>query len=148
MQARHSVAMLLLFTLAGCAGETGPAKEEVVPVSGTLTYQGKPLPYFAITFLPSDGRRAAVGTTDELGNFTMGTNDLGDGVPPGTNKVAVTFAGPPSDAPPGQESVIDDPAQMPKPAVAIPKKYHNPETSGLTVEVPPDGLVGYALELE
>ena len=151
MQRRTSLllSLALLPCLASCtSGETGPPKEVVAPVSGTLTYQGQPLAYHAITFLPADGRRPAIAVTDEQGTFRMTTNEEGDGAPPGHNKVGVAFAGPPSDAPPGQEVPIDNPADMPKPKVKIPAKYHSPETSGLTVEVPEHGLTDYKLELE
>ena len=142
--------LLTVVAAVGCGSRPGPQAEieRVVPVSGTLTYAGKPLEHYQVTFLPVDGRRAAVGVTDAEGKFTMGTNDAGDGAPPGTHKVAIVFAGPPSTDAPGQEQIIDNPALLPKPKVKIPAKYGNPETSGLVQEVPEDGLTGLQIDLK
>lgn len=146
MSALLRFAMLLsLGLLAGCGFAPGPVAtiEEVVPVSGTLTYQGKPLEGYQVTFLPTDGRRVAVGVTDSAGHFTLGTNTLNDGAPPGSHKVSVVWAGPPST----DGAVLDAPTQPPKPPVQIPTKYGNPESSGLTQEVPPEGLRDLKIDL-
>ena len=141
---------LLLIAAAGCGAEPGPKSkiEKVVPVSGKLTYQGKPLEFFQVSFLPSDGRRASVGVTDADGKFTMGTNTIGDGAPPGSVKVAVVFVGPPSTDLPGQEKVIEDPTLLPQPKIKIPAKYNNPETSGLNQNVPDAGLPNLEIDLK
>ena len=152
MNRRHvlSGVCVLFVAVAGCGAEPGPKStiEKVVPVSGKLTYLGKPLEHFQVTFLPSDGRRAAVGVTDAEGKFTMGTNTSGDGAPPGAVKVAVVFVGPPSTDLPGQEKPIEDPALLPQPKVKIPAKYSNPETSGLDQNVPDGGLPNLEIDLK
>ena len=130
----------------GC-GPSGAPHEKSVNVSGIASYQGKPLPGYTVTFVPSDGRRPAVGVTDDQGLFTLGTNEPGDGAPPGSCKVGVTWAGPPGSEP-GGEVIVDDPNKSPKPPVELPAKYADPEQSGLTVEVPEDGLEGYAIDLK
>lgn len=135
-------------TFSGC-GDPGPVAEieKVAPVSGTVTFQGKPLPGYQVTFLPTDGKRAATGITDAQGKFIMGTNDAGDGAPPGTHKIAFVWA-PPSGGEPGQETIIDDPSKLPKPAIKIPAKYGNPETSGFTQEVPARGVQDLKFDLQ
>lgn len=143
------VTVLCLVTgLTGCgSNEVKPTLEKVVPVSGTLTYLGKPLEHHQVSFVPTDGRRAAVGITDAEGKFTLGTNDLADGAPPGKHKVSVTFA-PPSPDDSATGSPIDDPELLPKPKVAIPAKYGNPETSEIVQEVPSGGLTDVKLDLK
>jgi hypothetical protein len=152
MQLRVLPAAILFFLafMAGCGGPPGPKAdiERVVPVSGTLTYKGAPLDSYQVSFRPTDGRRPAVGVTDAQGKFTLGTNEAGDGAPPGMCKVAVVWVAPPSTDPPGQETVIDDPALLPKPSVQIPPKYGNPETSGLTQDVPESGITDLKIDLE
>jgi hypothetical protein len=150
MQRSWVVVLLGILPLAlGCGGAIeGPTIEKVVPVSGTLTYQGKPLEYFQVTFVPTDGRRAAVGITDAAGKFALGTNDVSDGAPPGTHKVAVAWVGPQSDTSAGQEQIVDDPSKLPKPSVQIPPKYSNAETSQLTQEVPASGLKDVTIDLK
>jgi hypothetical protein len=128
--------------ITGCSSDPNAQThiEKVVPVSGTLTYQGKPLEFYQVTFMPTEGQRVATGVTDAAGKFTMGTNDKGDGAPPGTHKVAFVWVGPPSNVEAGQEQIIDDPSRLPKPSVKIPEKYSDPEKSGIRQEVPPSGL--------
>lgn len=149
MRSRLQVAVfLLLTTLAGC-GRSAPRLEieKVVPVSGTLTFQGQPLEQYEVIFYPTDGRRAAVGLTDAEGRFQLGTNKHGDGAPPGTNTISVSFlsvtaedlsnAGPADKVP-----------RLRQPKIKIPAKYANPETSGITQEVPGGGLPDLKLDLQ
>lgn len=133
----------------GCA-QTGPRAEieKVVPVSGVLTYLGNPLEFYQVTFLPTDGRRVAIGVTDAAGKFTMGTNTKDDGAPAGTHKVAFVWVGPPSGNTPGQEAIVDDPTKLPKPKIKIPEKYGNPETSGYTQEIPARGISDLKFDLQ
>lgn len=140
-------ASLLLYAL-GC-GRSGPTAEivDVEPVSGVLTYQGKPLEYFQVTFYPTDGRRPAAGVTDGAGKFTLGTNEEGDGAPPGPCKVSIAFVGPPMDDAAAQANPIDNPAFLPRPPIVIPAKYASPETSGLTQDVPDGGASDLKIEL-
>lgn len=147
---RLVVAMSCAALFVGCESSTGPKAtvEAVVPVSGTLTYKGEPLENHQISFLPSDGRRPAIGTTDATGRFTMGTNRAGDGAPPGTHKVTVVWSPPTPPDGAGQETVIDDPTLLPKPKVQIPAKYSSPESSGLTQEVPAGGLKDLRIDLQ
>ncbi len=144
------LAFVCVLSLAlGCSSRSGPVAEieEVVPVSGTLTFQGKPLEGYQVTFLPTDGRRPATGVSDAAGKFTMGTNEAGDGAPPGSHKVAIVWVGP-ANADTGNEEPIDNPANLPKPTVEIPKKYQNADTSGITQEVPDDGLTDLKIDLK
>ena len=144
-----ALGVLLCGGLAGCE-EAYPtsAIQPVVPVSGVVTWQNKPLEYFQVTLLPDDGGRAAVGVTDAEGKFTLGTNKLGDGAAAGPCKLAVVFVGPPSANADGLEEGIDDPRKLPKPSVKIPAKYSNPETSGLAETIPPRGTSELKLSLE
>jgi len=140
-----------MMLLAGCGRGPGPVAviEKVVPVSGTLTYQGKPLEGFQVALIPTDGRRPAIGVTDAAGKFTLGTNRAGDGAPPGSHKVAVVWVGPPSTEDNSvQGPVIDNPALLPKPPVKIPAKYASAESSGLTQEVPKGGLKDLKIDLK
>jgi hypothetical protein len=141
---RASCFLLVTVTL-GC--NSSADREKVVPVSGTVTYQGKPLEGFRVTFMPSDGRRPAIGLTDAAGKFALGTNDVGDGAVVGTHKVAFVWA-PPVSGEPGQETVTDNPANLPKPKTRLPDKYGDPEKSGITQEVPPRGISGLKFELQ
>ena len=139
----------IICSLSGCSPgiETKPTLEKVAPVSGTLTFKGQPLDSHQVTFLPTDGRRPAVGLTDSNGRFKLGTNDVDDGAPLGTNKISVVFAAR-STVDSASASPIDDPALLPKPKVSIPAKYSNPETSELIQEVPSGGISDLKLDLK
>lgn len=143
------VGMLGLAFFAGCGGglNTGDI-EAVVPVSGTLTYQGKPLENYQVILMPEDGRRVATGVADASGKFTLGTNTAGDGAPPGPCKIAIQFAPPAAGGDEGNEVIIDDPSKLPKPKVKIPAKYTDPATSGLDQDIPSSGIEDLKLELK
>jgi len=70
--------------LAGCGGSN------VVPVSGTLNYKGKPVPNAIINFVPESGR-PSVGETDENGRFTLTYDPQIKGAQLGKHRVYVTF---------------------------------------------------------
>jgi len=72
---------ILLLLPAGCT--RGPY--EVVPFSGTVTWQGKPVPDLAIFFEPEVGRPSN-GVTDENGRFTMIYTVKRNGVQKGKGK--------------------------------------------------------------
>lgn len=142
------LSLSFLVMLAGCDGYSRTAHlEKVAAVSGTVTYQGKPLEGYRVVFMPTDGRRPATGITDAQGKFILGTNAANDGAPPGTHKVAFTWA-PPQTGEPGQEAVVDTPDKLPKPKVKIPNKYNDPEKSGITHEVPARGASDIKFDLQ
>jgi len=139
--------VLLMALLAGCGDGGRRSKiEKVVPVSGLLTYKGAPLGQHQVTFQPTDGRRPAIGVTDAAGKFTLGTNKVGDGAPPGPVQVSVVFSPPEVDS--LTATGIENPAQLPKPKVKIPGKYGNVATSGLTQDVPDAGLPEVKIDLK
>lgn len=147
MSKRLILAIGLGVVAAGC-GDPGPSAhiEKVVPVSGTLTYRGQPLEYHQVIFRATDGRRTAIGITDAAGKFTLGTNGKDDGAPPGSHKVGINYVGPPIVDDPSKEPI--DPAFRPKPKIQIPANYADPETSGLTQEVPAGGLTDLKIDLK
>jgi hypothetical protein len=133
-----SAAGWCVLLLAGCSSSEGT-------ITGKITYQGKLLPAGTVTFVPGQGGHAV-------------TSEIQDGeykvtkVPVGSVKIAVTT---PSQAPPSQflETKMalptellekarpgksgEGPAKAPqaKKPVPIPKKFSDPDTSGLTYTV-------------
>jgi hypothetical protein len=150
--------MVLLAALlaSGCGGKKGD-------VSGTVTYQGKPLPSGTITFL--DARNEAVGSSPITdGKYTIYQ------VPVGPVKVLVTTPPPlpPNLRPPppnpareamreamikkktGGKSSAPPPApsdDRPPPPVRIPDKYGLADQSDLTYTVQP-GKQEHAIDLK
>jgi alpha-mannosidase len=96
-----------------------------------------------VRFLPEDGRPAA-GVTGVDGTFTLGTNNLDDGAPVGSHRVSFVYKGPPM---PDDWGVTDF-TPIPPPSVKLPAKYADPETSGVTVQVPKGGDKGIVIALD
>lgn len=119
------VAVLLLLTLSGCGGSG--SKRKLIRVSGTVTFEGKPLTSGTITFV-ADGQPPvnAAGEINQSGTYTLSTERPGDGAAPGTYKIRIeSWASPPK-----MDETGVDPGKS-----AVPEKYNRIETSGLTATV-------------
>lgn len=114
---------LLAVLLQGCSG-AGPGMSTV---SGTVKMSGEPVGPGTVAFVPTGAGNPATGNVDDFGKFTMSTNKPGDGVPPGTYKVAVTIIKTPAHG--------DEKGNLFPATYLTPEKYMNAETSGLTVTV-------------
>ncbi len=121
-RSRRTLLLVMLSGMLACSSD-GIA---TVPVAGTVTYKGQPLENGQIQFLPVDGP-AAVGSI-ENGKFTLSTNAVSNGAPPGKYRVTVF-------------SYKETPTKFGESTTksVVPTKYTNPDTSGLVVDVPPEG---------
>lgn len=146
MQRRAAVKLgaMLFLCVTGCHKEQTAVIEKTVPAAGTVTYQGKPLEHYTVTFHPASGARIAAGTTDASGKFTLGTNKSDDGAVAGSHKVAIVYVGPKIEQEPGKEVF----KPVPPPKVPIPEKFTNAETSGVTFDLPEAGNTDIKLELK
>jgi hypothetical protein len=86
-----SVALVLATTwIVGCGGKNG-----TVPVSGTVTLDGNPLPNAALAFHSADGKgRAATARSGANGEFKISSYGDADGIVPGEYKILVFGANP------------------------------------------------------
>jgi hypothetical protein len=78
-------ASLLFLAIPGC-GDSGPT---IVPVSGTMTFKGKPVANALVTFMPEHGRPSSAQTDDE-GRFTLSYDREHEGVLVGKHKVWIS----------------------------------------------------------
>lgn len=130
--------------LVGCA-DSGPA---VQYVEGVVLLEGTPVEGAIVAFSPVDPQKgmAAVGTTDSSGKFKLtavqgGAPDGGTTV--GQYKVAITKNSVSTMSAEEAQQMQNDPnygkatrlSAPPKVTSVIPKKYNNPETSGVEVTV-------------
>jgi hypothetical protein len=138
-------AVIALPLVLGC-GDSGPKAdiETTVTASGTVTFEDAPLEFYQVTFQP-EGHRVASGVSDAAGKFVLGTNKQGDGAVAGSHKVSVVYVGPPNTDP---NAGMNDFKPPPPPKVKIPAKYHRPETSGITIEVPAGGSSDLHVDLK
>jgi hypothetical protein len=120
--------LLVLLSTIGCGARPGTAP--TARVSGTVTYQGKPIEGVNIAFVPTSGRPAS-GVTDASGRFTLSTFGTGDGAVLGSHKVVLAEM--PDDAQP----MPGEPGweKWKNRKLRFAKKYADPELSGFTAEV-------------
>jgi hypothetical protein len=118
-----------LFTLAALAlTPVGCGKAGMASVSGTVTYQGKPVPKGVITFVATDPEgRNATGQLDQNGKYKLQTEDPGDGALVGNYDVTIYAH---------DEVILDYKPKVPvEPKILSPTKYESPKTSGLKKQV-------------
>ena len=121
-----------------------------MPVGGVVTLDGKPVDNAAVMLMPSGPEAAglpAVGTTDPQGCFTLSTSTIGPGVMPGEYRVTVIKKETTGFL--ADEDGLDDgiaPEGI-RETWIIPRKYADPNTSGITVEVRP-GMEPLSLDLQ
>ena len=119
---------LVCAMLAGCGAESDPELDKLVPVSGKVTLDGKPLPRGTVVF-HADNAAQGYAEIRSDGSYRVKTGDQ-RGLMPGTYRVTITaYKTLPSTA-------ADDPEE-PVPDLLTPPRYNKPDTSGLVAEVQP-----------
>jgi hypothetical protein len=126
----------LAVALSSCA-ESGPA---TYPVTGKVSYQGKPLPLGTVMFI-SDSGPAAASSIGEDGTYRL------EAVP-GKHRVSVVAMTKQQGRPdPTVDGGIDTTGFPPAKSL-VPPKYNEYGTSGIQVEVKPDGENQIDIQLE
>jgi hypothetical protein len=112
------IASMAIVTLVGCSrgGSAGLTR-----VTGEVKLNGQPLKSGTITFMPVSGTTSSTGEIKD-GRYSLGTTTPGDGAPAGEYKVSVT----------AWEKL---PTMTEAGVPAVPEKYMNADTSGLTAKV-------------
>ena len=126
---------------AGCGSRT--RLEGLAPVEGTVTFQGKGVEGAMVVFVPATAAtRAAVGTTDADGRFTLTTKDPGEGAAPGpylitVSKTEASGGLSAAEAEQWSRSRENFGKYPPRPKITehLPKKYKVVNTSGLQATV-------------
>lgn len=120
------VAAIAGLLTTGC-GSDGPTMGRV---SGTVNYQGKPLSTGTVTFVATNGTNPnATGTIQSDGSYSLQTTEPDDGAVVGDYKVAITDV----DSAVYNTPMPGMPPEVPK--SAIPNKYSDSNSSGLTATV-------------
>ncbi len=133
---RTCLCIVALSAASGCSRDYGPGKnteglQNLQPVSGRVSYEGKPTPGAIVLFLPVDEPDTTyriAGIVDEEGAFEMETSvpeGTRAGVAPGEYLVTISW-----------NKLVDprdrDSDEGPD---LVPSKYKDHKTSGLRVEV-------------
>ncbi|MCA9088148.1 MAG: hypothetical protein KDA90_05860 [Planctomycetaceae bacterium] len=137
----RSLIYLLPVLALGCGrAAVDPQARDVYPVAGTITYQGRPICDGVVRFHPvkefDDGKPFILprGVVDEEGNMIVSTYGTGDGAPAGEYRLSISWQGPLEGVDEDEEDLLPE---------LIPRKYRNPETSGLycVVSEIPENLI-------
>jgi hypothetical protein len=118
---------VILLSASGCWQPT------MAKVSGTVTWQGKPVSDAIVQFVHKN-RPGAAGRTDAAGRFSLTTLKPGDGAYFGSFRVAIEPFVPGLDPDPPAAPPRTPPPPLPS-RKDIPQVYRSPETSPLSVEV-------------
>lgn len=145
MRAWFILGFALAAAVAGCFGSNRPP---TYPVSGTVTWKGKPVEGARVVFVPQQpGGQAAAGITDAQGRYRLTTYVEGDGAPEGEYRVKVTMydVRTPTKAEKEAYLSIEDEQklrfagdELPTPPARnlLPRQYEDENTSGITHTVP------------
>ena len=144
--ARGGTLVLAIAVVTGCGGDDNAPKIEkqpTVPVTGILTYKGKPVANASVAFFSLDAKVASRGKTDAAGTFVLSTYGTDDGAPPGKYKVTAAVSG----AKEIEPGVLDDepPGGFKSP---IPIKYANPATTDILADVKETGKNEIVIDLK
>lgn len=125
-----SLICVVLLSTYGCGD--GHPKRSIV--TGTVTYNGKPLSIGSLVFIPVGGGPSAQGKIDRNGFYEMGTYEEDDGVIPGNYKIMITALTSPGGSGLPEDAVNGNAG----PVSVIPDWYGDLEKSGLQVMVEAD----------
>lgn len=126
----------------GCGG--GSSRPPTYPVEGTVTLGGKPLADATVTFRPdgsTPGQQPANGKTDAEGRYRLTTFSNGDGAMAGDYRVTlmkfdeVSSGAVAADG----DDYVPPSGPLPTPKNQLPKKFADPDKSGLTATVAETG---------
>jgi hypothetical protein len=148
MKFRYCVLVLVFVCLIGCA-KSDPRKAGLVPVGGTITYNGSPLDNATIVFTPKDSsKQGAGGLSDASGKFKLTTISDQDGTYTGEYAVYVLKE---------EQIQISDEELLeysrngqtpPQPKSLIPTQYSNPAEPIINISIPTGGDKNLLIELK
>jgi len=121
--------MPLLITLPWLASGCAPAAPTTIKVKGIVTFAGAKLSNGTISFVPTtvtpgEPIHPVTVELNPAGEYNLSTFNAGDGISPGKYSVSVV-----------SYERAPDPATSGQAVWAIPRKYGEPQTSGLTAEI-------------
>jgi hypothetical protein len=125
----------VVFLVLACAG-CNSGTPEVAIVRGKVMLNGKPLTTGQVATLPAVGK-GANGLIQSDGSFELSTFGRGDGATIGTHKAIVV----------AYQQVADSGPESGDGKLLVPKRYVNPEKSGLQIEVKSGEVNELVLEL-
>jgi len=151
---------LAFIMFAGCNDEAAKGRVPVYKTTGQVKFVGSPVIGAIVTFAPQDkNQRAAVGRTNDDGEFTLTTYGANDGAAAGEYKVMIMLpdSGGSEPEPQAAHSPNDGrnfggshSAQSAKPSKGglLPAIYADVEKTPLSAKVEPNGANRFTFELK
>lgn len=145
--------LLTVGLFAGCSptdeDQWTKQRPPVVPVTGTVLYQGTPVEGASVTMMNADTSTGGSGLTDAEGRFRLTTFKDGDGAAPGMQQVIIRKVEIIDRRQPGVDySTTSEPAPPPEERWLIPERYSRYNTSGLKAEVTVGAKNDFTFELQ
>jgi hypothetical protein len=112
--ARAAVVLVCCLSLGGCGGSREEV-QELLPVSGKVTWNGKPLPQATILYLPQGKGDVSAGKTDDSGEYSLTYANGQPGAVPGVHRVEIRTGGEALDA---DGNIISESAEI------LPDRYN------------------------
>ncbi|MDR1053246.1 MAG: hypothetical protein LBL39_03635 [Planctomycetaceae bacterium] len=148
MKFRYCALVLVFVCLIGCT-KSDPRKAGLVPVGGTITYNGSVLGNATVVFMPKDSnKQGAGGLSDASGKFKLTTISDQDGAYAGEYAVYVLKE---EQIQISDEEMLEYSRNGQKPPQAkslIPTKYTNPANPIINLTIPPTGDKNILIELK
>jgi hypothetical protein len=130
-----ALAWLLLAMVSATVGCDRGSK--LVPAGGSVKYKNAAIPGADIVLVPDGEGQAAIGRTDDQGQFTLMTSGK-RGAAVGSYKVAITAARPKREVPEAERVAMSSEQIAANREDLVPVKYNNPVSSELTATVSKD----------
>ncbi|MDR1385760.1 MAG: carboxypeptidase-like regulatory domain-containing protein [Planctomycetaceae bacterium] len=144
-----SISFITLFCLAAFGCNSKSNLNGLVSCEGKVTFKGEACSNARISFSPTGSggnQRAASGTADSSGAFTMTTLQSGDGVFPGEYSVTITkYEFLKTATKPLKDNEESPPLKQEN---KLPEKYADTKKSGLTITIPESGTKNVLFELQ
>jgi hypothetical protein len=140
---------LLQFTGCGSSDpDAGLNRPKRVPVTGLVSYQGRPVADADVTFLNDTSQTTGTARTDSEGRFEVTTFRDRDGAVPGAQLVAIRRVDVINKTPADVDVSAGGVGLPPEIHWVVPQKYSDPRKSGLTANVTDAGTNHFEFALK
>lgn len=150
---------LVCLIVSGCAG-SDDGRPDVVPVSGTVLYNGDPVSGATVSFWAEGAPRAATGVTNAEGKFRLTMFEVNDGAMVGENAITVEKVEGGAAAAADPTALLNDPSALSSmsqqggdgngpagPTSLIPAVYGSQTSTTLKETVSAEGENSFVLQL-
>lgn len=162
LQSLGCLALTSLLFVAGCGGDAAigaKGRVKTFTATGKVTFLGNPMSGAMVSFSPTGSQPAAVGMTDDSGNFKLTTYRAGDGAAAGDFKVLISMTETEAPDPTANADHGTDPTKQYGTVHSatkgksgggrvLPSKFSDPDKTELKATVKSDGKNEFTFDLK